>query len=382
MDDVPAAALRVARARRGEGRHVEAWLAAREGLAAERRLGLESTEALVLAAELVLEGSMGPELEVVALEARRRRQLDIAGLCSFARALHRGDADPNALQAIDLSAFPTLRDWPYSLWAYLHQNLDLDELRSWLDEVRDELDPYEAKFLQSRIEHRSWNMRLAAELCEASVGPNQHGPRAASRRLNATNRWLDAGAFDRAEQQLSLALAELGTIRSGALWAFGTHLERVLAYRTGKTMEPDLEFVEALSFLHSPTYVAPYLFQEAVFAWRRGQERRVRELCEPILAIAHLRPPVALMAEAMVAVLQGTVAPDLAERAYELQMSIPLRAQVGAAQRMAGGALSSEMRRRIHSDLRDLQYPVDAPLEWLSPREVTRVMEEECRATT
>jgi len=382
MDDVPEASLRVARARRAEGRHLQAWLAAREGLAAERRLGLDSTEALVLAVELTLEGNMGQELEVVALAARRRGEVDLAGLCTYARSLHLGTAEASGLDTVDVSRFPELKDWPHSLTGYLLQHGELEVHRAWLAKVLPQLDVYEARFLQSRLEIRNGNVLRAAELGEASIKPTMRGPRAVSRRLVAVNGWLDVGRFDRATALLTAAQAELQSIRSGALSAYATCLARSHRYRSALPIEPSPEFVEALEHLQSLPFIAFMLLLEASIAWRCGEDDLALEYASKVQSVAHLRIGAAWLADAIVASVRNETDASMVERAMSSKSSVAMRAQMCAAHRLAGGTLSDEVIRQIHSELEASQYPSDARLEWLTPQEVRDAMEGRCPTRT
>ncbi len=370
MDDVPEASLRVARARRAEGRHLQAWLAAREGLAAERRLGLDSREALVLAVELTLEGSMGQELEVVALAARRRGEMDLAGLCTFARTLHLGTAERSGLDHVDVSRFPELKDWPHSLTGYLLQFGDLEEHRAWLAEVAPKLDVHEARFLQSRLESRNENPLRSAELVEASINPTLRGPQAVSRRLGAVAGWLDVGRFERAATLLTVAQAELRSIRSGALSAHATNLARSHRYRSGLPIGPSPEFVEALEHLQSLPFTSHMLLLEAAIAWRHGEEELAMAYTSQVQSVAHLRTGPAWLADAIVAVIRRNPDESLVERAMSARASVVMRAQMCAAQVLAGGTLGDDVRRRVHSEIKGFQYPSDARLEWLTPQEI------------
>lgn len=374
MDEVPASSVRVARARHAEGQHLEAWVAAREGLTAERRLGQHGADTLVLATLLALEGNLSQELDVVALEARRRGQQDIERLCRFARALQRGEAHRNGLQGVDVSAFPELRDWPHVLMGYLLKWAELEDFQAWLEDVEPRIDPYEARFLRSVVEERLGNLHRSAELCDSAVRPGARGPKTASRRLMAATRWCLVGRLDRALAQLDAADEELRLIRSPRLTLNAQGMRRAWLYRSGRPVQPSAEWFEALQRL--PRAATPnWLMLEAAIAWRAGAVELLPAYDERVQSVRDARLVSAWFMDALRAVVEQRPDETLVERAFHPDAHYYVRAQLCAAHAMAGGSVSDEVKRSVHSWLDGWDYPGETRMDLFSPNEIRRALE-------
>jgi hypothetical protein len=137
-----------------------------------------------------------------------------------------------------------------------------------------------------------------------------------------------------------------------------------------------------LEHLQSLPFISFMLLVEAAIAWRHGRHELALTYCSKSQSVAHLRPAPAWLADAIVAVIRKQPDESLVERAMSPEASVVLRAQMCAAQALAGGTLAGAVRRRVHSELAASQYPPDARLEWLTPREIQRAMEDGCPATT
>jgi len=371
MDDLPDASVVVGDARRREGRHQEAWVAARAGLVAERRMGSDKTDALVLAATLALEGFMRTELQVVELEARRRRELGIAELCLCATATMRGVADRSMFVGLDLSAHPSLAHWPDTLWAHALQRHGLEEHEAWIAERKGSVSELRWAAWVSRLRMRQGQLADAAELAErARVG--LAGTRFVAATLNASGLWMDAGRFERASTLLDEVDGKLSRMRTGTLEAFAQYLRRGMLYRRGVDVSYSADFVEALALLDAPAWSSSFVFLEAAFAWRRREHALALKACDTVRAWSVERPLVGLMENSLMALL-GELdlrKADLLDRARRPGVPPGIRAQVVACHAAAGGVVPEPMALEVRRELDALGYPRHLRRELLSAQEV------------
>ncbi len=376
MDDLPHASVVVGEARREEGRHQEAWVAARAGLVAERRMGSEKTDALVLAATLALEGFMRSELQVVELEARRRRELGIAELCLCATATMRGLADPSAFERLDLSAHPSLAHWPDTLWAHALQRRPLAAHEAWIAEREGAVSEQRWAAWVSRLRMRQGQLADAAELAErARVG--LAGTRLVAAMLNASGLWMDAGRFERASALLDEVDGRLLRMRTGTQEALSQYLRRSMAYRRGVDVPYSADFVEALALLDAPAWCSSFVFLEAAFAWRRDERAVALRACGTVRTWAVKRPLVGLMESALRALLGDLDLgeADLLARARSPGVPTGIGAQVVAAHAAAGGAVPEPIASEVRQEMDALAYPPSLRRELLSAQEILRYLE-------
>src|SRR5690606_24012884 len=89
-------------------------------------------------------------------------------------------------------------------------------------------------------------------------------------RLNAVSAWMEAGRYEEAHNGAMAALVEARDRRYPVYEGRAVWLLRAVAYRADRLREPDLELVNASSYLHVPYLEALIALTEAAVAWRAG----------------------------------------------------------------------------------------------------------------
>jgi hypothetical protein len=384
VEEVPAAALDVVRARVEEGALHRAWAVAQEGLVMERRLGAHDDQLLELSAHVALQGGHRAWLAAVARDAARRRRHELADFLKLAARCLVEPVEPEAFARIDLSTYPLLRPWVDRLTAYVVQSAPVDAHERFLTGTK----PEPEAAAEERMNWLRWQARLwlrqervrdalaaSEQAFELATAPHDR----TSLAITVAELLIECGLFERAEAWLHTIQADVRALRVPVFELLLEHHRHAVAYRSGQPVVVHAEFEEATERLQAPAYVAPWWLQLAASAWRSGDLLS----CSTYASYAAGAWPVGSPAWAVARGLEllardQAPTPDEYHRLQHASTTGPvgLIAQSRALLRIGGITLPATPWAQWRARLLTMQYPPSAPREVLSLEEIAAALED------
>lgn len=146
----------------------------------------------------------------------------------------------------------------------------MEELQAW---ARDARSPdTDAAFFgwMGRLRYRQGRFEEAAELHGRAAALSTWATKRAWSLVSQANALMEAFSFDHAAEVAARAVGIASTTRHAYGRAFAEWVVRIIGYRRGEPLSPDVELIEEISALQIPELEALVCLTEAAIAWRSG----------------------------------------------------------------------------------------------------------------